>query len=206
MLKLDKKKSSSIRVAIFEPPSSTNTSGVGGMRRSLARNIDGIHDSSSIRRELDDRRDEFDELEELGAEYRDSVDSINENIVALENAQSIDEAERRARIRELVLVREALLREEQEDVERPQDEIIDEMSRLEDSASDASGEHDRILASFREADEHGHADMAATREKLEGEQTALDKLREETAAKADAFRKSLEEQRAYMLREAMRRS
>lgn len=115
------------------------------MRRSLTHSIDGVHDSSWIRKETQDRQQEAQKLREQGGGYVDDMDRIVAARDAIADAD-IDSDEIDGHLTEL----DQMLRDAEQELESnvitKMEENEEIMLELEEMAEEAASEHDAILA------------------------------------------------------------
>lgn len=122
------------------------------MRRSRALSIDGVHDSTWIRRETEEAQRESDSLRDAGQQYLDDMDRLLAVIDAIDDAD-IDQDEADESRAEL----ERMLEEAQEQVETevvsPMEANEERLLQLQEMAEEAVDEHEEITRGVDTANE-----------------------------------------------------
>lgn len=170
------------------------------MRRSLARSIDGVHDSSWIRREVQDAQQESQRLQEKGDEYLQDMDRIVAARDALADAD-IDSEELDGHLTEL----DQMLHDAEQELES---EVITEMEdnealmlELQEMAEDAASEHDAILTEIDTNTKVTGHELADVTKDIDSEGQALKDAAREAA---DALSAQIEQASALQRNARMR--
>lgn len=168
------------------------------MRRSIARNIDGVHDSAWIRRETHDAQAEGKRLQEEGQRYLNDMDRIVSVLDAI-NDSNIDQDEADRSRTEL----DQMLAEAQEaaeaDVVSKMEENEARLLELQEMAEDAASEHEAIAEGVDTAVEVTGFGISDVVRDIDAEGDALSDAASEAAAELD-----LQIQQAEMLQREAR--